>query len=422
MMKKILTLIACFSVLFSLCSAAVGCTPEEASETASLSDEEILEARRETVVQAMREKIEFLWRVDEDITYSKAGPSSGPADSDSDRITLVKGRIYRGLPYTHGGGSLESFMTYASEPDEKGVYTISGLGSEDLSGNPGDTGFNRARISSDCNTTLFWSWGKVANSISFTWTREMTEATGCIKVGEYDAPTDIYTNTRTTCQENGLEVMCAAYAKLQKGDAAVYYVKGSGGHTVMIAEAHPVKKMGIIDPDESYVLIHDQPSVNMSGTSFYYDENLGENVYLCGRTDEKMTFRFLYGKGYLPITCKELIDPSPASEPAVRDSISEHTEETIFTGVFSSDYRISHVIIRIEDAKGTTVQQLTGYAMQSELKRFRLGRLNDVSEQDVLQGNIDIGALPPGKYRCTHTAVISTGEAFTVRDFEIVVK
>ena len=210
--------------------------------------------------------------------------------------------------------------------------------------------------------------------------------------------------------------MFAAYAQMQKADAV-----SKSSHAMMIVEVHVIRDGETINPDESYVTVLEQVSPNLIGEKYYYDERLQENVYICGGVDVKYTFQELFNLGYLPITCKELIDPSPLAEETVTDSEPEHTVDTIFKGIFQSPYRISSVTITITDQGGNVVQQMTGYGIQAEMMRFRLPRLNTADEADVVQGSIDISALAAGTYRCTHTCQISTGSIITVRNFEFTV-
>ena len=94
----------------------------------SAEEQQILTQRREAVVQRMRDMTTFLWRSDVDITYSKQRSSTGPENDDQKNvITLKAGRLYSGLPYTHGGSSIYDWQKFATRVDENGIYQVSGI-------------------------------------------------------------------------------------------------------------------------------------------------------------------------------------------------------------------------------------------------------------------------------------------------------
>ena len=73
----------------------------DTTEGESLSTEEqILEDRRNTVVEYMRNMVSVLWRAEKDIDYTS---STGVV------MSIKAGRIYSGIPYTYGCGTNESF-------------------------------------------------------------------------------------------------------------------------------------------------------------------------------------------------------------------------------------------------------------------------------------------------------------------------
>jgi len=407
------------AVLALLLLTACAAVPQQTE--APKTPEQILSERRDIAEEKMRWALSFLWRAEEDITYSRNAKSMGPdADPEGDLIQIKKGRVYRGLPYAHSSGSVYSFISFGSQ-DDKGVYNISGMTTKMLNGYPNDSGFNIARISSDCADTIYWAWSHVSTSIFFDLTNRMTEMAGCLKVGEYAFEGTSYKNTIETCKENGEQTMFAAYAQMQKADAVVKVPASGSGHAMMVVEVHVEKNGQTIDPELSYVVIHDQVSSNLQAEKYEYNEQLQENVYLGGRLDVKVTFGRLFELGYLPVTCKEFIDPSPLPEETVTDNEKEHTKDTIFKGVFQSPYRISSVTITITDKDGKVVQQMTGFGKQEEMMRFRLPRMIDEAEADVVRGSIDLDALAAGTYKCTHTCQIATGKILTVRDFEFTV-
>ena len=373
------------------------------------TDAERLAYRREVVVAEMRRMMSMLWTPAEDITYTHNGITH----------TLAAGRIYRGMPYSHGSGSGHGFLTYATAQDEHGVYTISGLNGRSLTGETGT-----ARISNDCADAVYWAWSKISTSIRFNYTNRMTDSYGCVKVGDYVCNRASYnSSTKQVIQENGADKMRKCYAQLQKGDALVLYTNTAGGHAVMVADVHVEYAGRLIDSDKSYVIILEQISSNLSAENTYFDEALGQDVYMACGVDTKWSFTTLLYKGYLPITCKELIDPAPLAEETVADSVTEYSFDTLHKGTITASYPISSLTMTITDAQGKTVQKATCYAGESNNRYlFRMSQFNSPIEKLVMQGAYDPDALTTGSYHCTLTCQIATGRTFTVRDYDFVIE
>lgn len=387
--------------------------------------EEILAYRRDAVEKEMRRMSSVLWTPAEPITYHMATQSPGVdaarKEDPKHVITFIPGNIYQGIPYTHGGGSGYSWLAYATAQDEDGVYTLSGMTTEALSGSGGNTQFNYSRIGNDCADQLFWAWGQVSSSISFNGTTTMTEGNGCLKVGSYVANGNFSkeNNTYSIAEQNGKDTMFAAYSLLQKGDAIVNYTPSGAGHAVMIVECHTeYLPDGAVDGNNSYVIVLEQTGANEINQTKEFNETIGKDVYLCERLDAKWSFEEIFGKGYLPVTCKELIDPTPRAELQLTDSAKEPTVDNMFTGTLASNYRVSDITIRIMDANGNLLQKATCFSRQVEMLTFDLSRFINPMEEQSMQGKIQLDELDAGTYHCTYTARISTGEQVIFRDFE----
>lgn len=413
-MKKYVSLLLIFVLLLG------GCAGKEAATTNN-DNSEILQQRRDIAEAHMRHMMGALWETDQDIIYSYAPSSLGITVDKEDRIIhLKKGTLYAGMPYTHGSGGGDSFFSFGVK-DENGIYQMSGLTTELLSGSGGSNSpTNIARLSNDCADAVYWAWSRVGSSITFTLTMNMTEARGCLPVGEYKTEPETYKKTRDLVKENGETVMLNAYAQLQKADAVVTF--NGEGHAMMVASVNVVKKAGFIDKEESYVLVHEQFTSNYHNEVTYVDETTGRTVYCLGGVDRKYTFAQLMKKGYVPVTMKELVDPAPPENMDIRDSAKTFDVNTITSGSIITMAKIDSVTVTITDEAGKTVQQATAFATEGAHIMFQMSVFEDHLEKKVMLGELDIKALAPGKYHCKTECLLGTGETATVRDFDFTVE
>ena len=403
-------------------SGQSGSSVADSSVTPSVAENSSLEQRREAVANEMRNMMSILWTPAQDITYSISG-SSGGLESDlvnkPDKIVrLYAGRIYRGIPYAHGCSTADSFMNQAISTSN-GVAVLD-LSSEILSGTSEGTVYRRARLGNNCADAVFWAWAKVSSSITFSQTVNMTEYYGCLRVGDYEFSNPTYTGVKTkdVVAANGKDKMLECYAQMQTGDAMVRWT-GSAGHAIMIMDVNVVRnETGEIDPDKSTAAILDQDSGCEKNETTEQHPTLG-TIYICEQLDKTKTFASLLKSGYLPVTCQELVDPSPLKTATVSDNVSKPSVSNMFSGEIKSNYRIASVTITVKDAKGNVVQSATCYAKESEMCTFQVKRFNDSVEQAVMKGSLNIDQLPAGTYQCSYTCQISTGETFTVRQFSI---
>ncbi len=432
-MKKLLCFFLALMLLLAGCGGNTE-TPTEPTEPAFMAtcppipeytgstDEELLQWRRDVVEQKMRYMATVRWSVPYDFMYSLNTKSKGPeADlltNPNDVVTIVGGRIYEGIPYTHASGAPYSFISYATDQSEDGTLLIQNFSTALFNGT-GNIPERHGRLGTDCADQIFWAWSYVATSITFNLTVNMTEKYGCLKVGDYVYDGEQNLDTQGACKENGIQRMCEAYALLQKGDGVVHCQNSGGGHSQMIVSVNVVRtEDGLIDPINSYAITLEQTSgEERDQTEKYVDETTGQTIYRLEVPDRKYTFYELFNKGYLPITCKELIDPTPQPEPTITDSISNPSLDNMFKGIVDSNYRIASTTITITDESGKVVQQSTMFCRNNEIENMDLSRYTDPVEIDVLQGLVDTDFLGAGTYTATYTARISTGEVLTFRTF-----
>ena len=422
-MKKVACLLLCLLLLLSGCSIGKRKTylpaisvyePDYMTlpDTEPTDPEQVLAWRRDKVEQMMRYICSIRWTVDEDVTYSYAGTMK----DEKTVIKLKAGRVYQGMPYTHGGGSAYSWLSFATEQDENGVYHLSGITKKLLHGS------TLSRIGNDCADAVFWAWSHISSSITFKNTVHMTEQYGCLKVGDYECNYPSFSSsTVPVCEQNGQQRMFAAYAQLQKADAMVHIEDADGGHAVMITEVHVEYDGDEIDGKNSYVKILDQGPVAEIEQLSKYDPELDERVYLCEMVDKKRSFNEIYQTGYLPVTCKELIDPSPREEVRIEDPATELTAENMFKQRITATYRISSVTVNITDAKGNLVQTATCFGQQREMYSLNLQHFTSGFEEELMLGKVDIDQLPKGSYNCTFTCRVSTGDSIQFRNFDFTI-
>ena len=172
----------------------------DATEGETLSPEEqILQDRRDIAEAYMRSAVSLLWRASEDIDYQ----------TGRDIVSIKAGRLYEGILYTYAAGTMTSFLEYAGEPDEKGIYTISNLSPDAISGSGSE-----ARIGSDCSSTVLVAWSLVSPSVTARHSKTLCEDYGCIKVGNYMANPSTTEGSVVIAMENGKTVMAEAYAQM----------------------------------------------------------------------------------------------------------------------------------------------------------------------------------------------------------------
>jgi hypothetical protein len=89
-----------------------------------------------------------------------------------------------------------------------------------------------------------------------------------------------------------------------------------------------------------------------------FDEKLGREVHVFCGVDREWSYSYLLEKGYLPVTCQELIDPTPLEEEVIEDSLQTFTVKEILSGTLNSNYRISHVVVTIFDENGVELRPM----------------------------------------------------------------
>ncbi len=375
-------------------------------------EEKILAQRRDIVEQYMRKSTTILWRATEDITYIAGG---------SKTVRIEAGKLYQGVPYSFAGGTIDAFLDYAGQPDEKGIYTISGVTDTALTTQTGET-VRLARVGNDCSSAVLLSWSQIGDSVSASSTSTMHQKNGVIPVGDYvmEVEGDKMTISGEIVLQNGRDKICAAYAQTQKGDGLIT-VRGNSNHTMMVVSVNTVyNEDGSINEKDSYITCLEQ-SRSFFGTT-YESEELGETVNVICGVDTKYTFKMLAQDNYLPVTCKELQDASAvAAEPAVTDSETQWSKENILFGTLTCSRDMDRMTLTITDSTGSVVQEASVHHPERwQRKIFELQQFT-TENPETLMGSLDLDALAAGTYHCTVVCRLTTGQEVTARDFDFTV-
>jgi len=335
-------------------------------------------------------------------------------ESKPDHWHIHAGRLYEGLPYSYSGATPAVWLDHPHTVDEKGIHNMQGIKKELLHGRS-----VYARMGIDCSGTVNRAWQSVGAHVRTESASDMTPDNGYLRVGEYEAPMDNFVCTKDDCANNGLEVMCKAYAQLQKGDGIV--TQNKSGHARFVVGVEVVRNEdGSIDAEQSKVTVIEQNG-RLSKEIFHFDETLGENVYECITVDQEYTFAKLYETGYLPLTNKIFIDPSPIADPVVTDSVKEPNISNLFSGTLECNWALDNVTFTITDASGAVVQSAILHVMRRTELAVNMAQYTADAAEGKTVGVLDLDALAAGSYRCKVTCRTVGGHILPVREFDFTV-
>jgi len=370
---------------------------------------DILTERRDTAVEYMKKIVNPIWRAGCDVLSTQAKDTK-PEDSAS-CLSIKAGRLYKGVHYSYAGGTAETFFEFAAATDEKGIPVVTGLNWEPLSG-----GSDTAYIGTDCSGAVQRSWSAAGADIPSVSTLNMCPDNGYLLVGNFNVPNDRVSSE--LIKANAPEVMYEAYALLQKADAIVCRRAGSG-HTRLVIGINTVRNSnGTINPEESYLETLEQTRGNIRREKKYFDEELGEDVYLiCGSVN--YSFANLYETGYMPVTCKAFTDRSPIPEPKAKDSLTEYDCASMFKGTITANRLIDAMIMTVTDKAGNTKRMVVPARRNSY--SFDMEQFTTIKRSYVIGDNIDPASLTKGKYRCKLVCRLTGDTCITLRDFDFVV-
>lgn len=381
-----------------------------------LIDEDVIQARRDQAEAYMRQNANLLWRATEDISYCFSTSTNDPAAAPDSRMIHIKaGRVYRGVPYSYSATTVSSFLDYAGEPDKNGIYDISGLTALTMSG-----ASNSTRMGNDCSSSFATAWSQFGASIYATTSSGYVPRYGMIPIGDYIPLESYTTGTAEVIALNSAETIYESYALLQKADGLARW-RSANNHTMMVTSVHVVRNAdGSINPTSSYVTVLEQTSTNVTKERTTTVDGIGTVYIICG-VDTKYTFEKLLTDTYIPFTCMELIDATPVETPEVKDdpAIVTPSADNLFEGTITSNKFIDCVTITVKDAEGNVVQRAAQNAYRSKPRQFIMSEFITGQPRSWSRGIVDLDALPVGDYHCDVVCRLTTGQTFTVREFDI---
>ena len=264
------------------------------------------------------------------------------------------GKLHVGLPYMHYSSTTYRF-NYILNEDNTIKDWLYDMGSYDEF---------TPYMGNDCSGAVQAAWWTVSNTSDAGRSKFMNpkynDLTGCIMVGDYQVDKGIddagkeYTGvvSKHYLRANGNDRMYESYAQLRMGDCIATSNGEGGGHARMVVETPVVVRdeNGKIDGQYSYVITTEQ------GAPYQSDP-----YWTSWRINYKYTFAQIFGGGYLPITCEELV--SGEMEPVeVKLEGDAEGKSGMFTGTVTANYNLESGILVITDSQGNEVLNHTVFA------------------------------------------------------------
>lgn len=366
---------------------------------------------RDRVVEEMYKMGTVVWHVTESFDHTCTCTAAQCHGSFEPEITNI------GIPYNHKNGSWNRFL-YCMEQREDGsyqfkdwVYQTEGYDGHDL------------YIGNDCSTAVLQAYLTVSNSVDFVRSSYTTPAMGLgwLPVGDwawdlgYDMFSSVHRQTDTYLEHNGRDVMYEAYAQLRKGDG-LGQNSDQGGHNRMLSEDSVVVRdeFGKIDPDYSYVLVHEQGPPSLDEASM---------TYTTWRINFKYTFSSLFGKDYIPITIEELVTGEMETPECYLEGGVDDSRLGLVVGIVKANYSLDAVQMQVKDSKGNVVFEHVMFPTAT--KRFDDSANDTLIRRVVMEYDLNGFATPlsqvvfqPGEeYHATITGCLSTYDQIVVKDF-----
>lgn len=263
---------------------------------------------RQLCVDAFRLNMTMPWTPNQEISYHYR------LLKNAYDVCLPKGIAYSGMCYATGIEGATYGNAWKMLPfwdPETGTLDIEAMGKNDVLN----------IISSACSYGAMQGWNRVSNSHGI---KEMDSysmyISNIVPVGPYEYEPYIYNNnfkSREASDQiiaaNGADTMYESYACMQPADGVF---SSSAYHVMMISQMPVVVRHpdGTIDPEQSYVHVHEQRSEGTRTENLNYTQDNGKIMRPLGTIDRKYSFKTLLNRGYIPFTIKELIGQDPVEQ------------------------------------------------------------------------------------------------------------
>ena len=316
----------------------------------NMTEEEL----RQLCVDAFAANLTFKWTPNQQISYTFT-----LLEKTRD-VLLPIGCAYSGLSYS--GGTGEGGSSYGTVwkalpyyDKETGTLDVAGMGEKVV-----------GILTSACANGAMQGWNRVSNSHNLGLMASFNQYdSNIIPVGPYTYTAGVYGSfsSRTASNDiiafNGDETMYESYANMKMADG----VYSSSSFHVMMCSVAPVvvrDENGKIDPERSYLHVHEQGATGSVGTTLNYKQPNGFDMRPLGTLNNRYTFKQLKDKGYIPFTVKELIGEDPV-EPGkawigTATTVLENGADVSLTSLSSktifSNYALCTVEVQVKNPDG----------------------------------------------------------------------
>lgn len=315
---------------------------------------------RTLCVDAFRLNLTMPWTPNREVKYTYT------LLSKSYDVFLPTGIAYSGLCYATGIEGATYGNAWKMLPfwdPETGMLDTASMGDKVLN-----------IISSACSYGAMQGWNRVSNSHGI---KEMDSysmyISNIVPVGPYEYEPYTYSYnfkdrqaSNKIIEANGEEIMYESYACTLPADG----VFSSSAYHVMMISQNPVvvrRADGTIDPEQSYVHVHEQKSTGTRTENLNYLQENGVTMRPLGTVDEKYTFQKLLEKGYIPFTLKEFIGEDPVepgkawlgTQNSALDNGKELTAGEVFGYTLHANYNVCSVQVEIKAPDGKVLASYT---------------------------------------------------------------
>ena len=303
---------------------------------------------RQLCVDAMRFNLTFPWTPTQDIAYSFT------LLERTSEVELPAGIAYSGLFYCNNNAKGNVWKALDYYDHETGAIDIEAMNGDFLS-----------VMSSACARGVEWGWSRVSNSTGLETMSSYSQYNSkVVPVGPYNYLPGKYSfgsgdGTKDIIADNGEDIICQSYAAMKLADG----LYSSSSYHVIMAAANPVvvtDANGVIDPEQSYILILEQDAVGSKTEKKNYQQENGVTMRPLGTVDNKYTFADLLDKGYVPFAIPELVgrDPVEAGEAWIggpnqkEENGADITISQLMDKTLMTNYAICTVEAQVQDPEG----------------------------------------------------------------------